>query len=484
MLLREREFHGMNEWIDAVECTRRDLGITPGTSEDVAPRLAEVGMDTVVSRIRTNYRALVRRTGVHYRYVEYFAACVVSHFHDGDAHRAPAWLIERLRRWRASESPVAPGMVRIEFVHGREPASPPDIRSVVEFIHMAIGEGKPKPAIYGPTGTVANPPKFSIGEPIMIVITPHSSQPSAGTLITPERQTVPLQDLFSEMQAVQWKNVPVPYGLEILWPYEVPMLGYDEAELSNMRARLGEAGIVTTWVLVDRFVAFYDGGCVMLPLRTVEGLPQPTTLQHLVGLPDAAIVNRLTMPIPMVVDGSGAVQACELDTSPAPGQLRIPWVFRHLGEVQPLQPKVTRDRSLPNDERPFARTWQDLAQRIAVHPTLRGGRGAPQKRTRVPGLRIYSKLVGDLYRQKLNEWGEKRRALHEELGEPNRPIPDLSPEDRRVLWDSARREVRRQIPQEHRNAIPADLKDAIDAEAPWRSSGQESGIVTGTSSQV
>lgn len=461
----------MSEWLDCVEVARRRIDLRDGTREAVERRLAEVGMDRTVASVRENYREFVRRTGAHDRYVEYFAACVMSHFGDHDRHEAPAWLLARLNRWRIAEAPVPPGTVRLEFAHGEPAQQPTTLQSVHDFIRMALGERDDPPPIYGPAGTIINRPEFSLGEPMMIVILPPGSRPSEGTLIRPERQNVPLSDFQDEMKSPTWKVASVPYGFEVSWPYEAPMLTATVDGLREARSRLASAGVVSTWLLVDRFVAFFRGGWFMLPLRTVKGLQQATTMQRLVGLPDAVPLAKLAMPVPLIVDGSGTVHMCWVDTPAPPGHLRYPFRFRHLGEVRALQPEVVADASLPSDEQAFVRKWRDLVAEVAVHRALRAGRGRPPKRTGVPGGLDYSKLVAMGYRRRLAEWGEHRSREQAELGVLDSVPRDPTPQDRQSMWEGAMREARQHVPADLRGPIEKGTKAAVEGDSPWRPSG-------------
>lgn len=472
MSLRDQELHALDEWIEAVEQARADLGVVAGSHGEVSQRLAQLGESAVVACVRARFRRVVRLTGLHDRYVEYFAACVTSHFEDGDVHRVPAWLREYLRRWRSSENPVPAGTVRMEFLHGRPIGIPPS-QGPTEMLRIAYTETlhltaeTPEQAVPGASAVAAEDPDWSITEPTLMVIT-RSPDPEDGLAVSPERQPLPVGNLLGDLAAAPWVRVPMPYGLEVLWPYEVPMMSLNESDLSAMGDTLRLAGVPTSWILMDRLVAFHDGRWLMLPPRAVENLPGLVDLHTLFGLPRSALIATLAMPIPLVEDGSGLSHVIELEDSPPPGQLRPPWVFRHLGEVRPLQPKVTVDRTVPNDEAGLVDAWNRLSQMVAVHPTVRPGRGAPPKRTRVPGLHVYSKVVASLYRRKLVAWGRDWLQKAHERGEQAPAVPDPPREERRLLWDSARREARGQIPQEARDPIPDGTREAVEHETPWR----------------
>jgi len=104
---------------------------------------------------------------------------------------------------------------------------------------------------------------------------------------------------------------------------------------------------------------------------------------------------------------------------------------------------------------------------VSIDPRLRPGRGAPPKQYRVPGFRLYSHVVAHLYRRKLEEWGHDWVARQRELGQTPRDVPAPDRRTLSSLWEGAKREARRQIAQEYRDAIPADMRVRVEREAPW-----------------
>ena len=254
VLLREREHHATDEWIAAVERTRAALGIEGDSPTDVDRRLAAFGFARVVAVVREQDRQLVGRTGLHDRYVEYFAACVVSQFADGDRHALPARLKEGLRRQRSAESPVPPGMVRLEFTHGKAAVTRPTVESVEQYLRMQLvdvpstapssGAASNASSRTPSAATAAADPDWSISVPYFFVVTPHAPESAAGVAPSSTPQVLPIHDLQEEMRSADWVPAPLPYGLDVRWPYETPMLSPTESELFAMRADLGLAGLV------------------------------------------------------------------------------------------------------------------------------------------------------------------------------------------------------------------------------------------------
>lgn len=456
--LREQELHAMDDWHAAVGKTRADLSIAEAPQPGVGAQLEARGKESVAACIMTRYAELVRRTGLHDRYIEYFAACVLAHFDHGSAHRAPAWLCEHLRRQRSSQHPVQPGTVRLEFHHGQPCASPP-AADLAEIIHVAFTQTTTlRPVVGGfwtPRGWHDGQGNgWSITDCSELIFS-RSRNPAHGLIITREPQPAPIHDHLAELRRSDWRDVPMPYGLEVLWPYEVPMMSLTEEGIQGLARELRDSGIVTTWLQIDRLVAVHHGRWLMLPYRSVENWPGPLDLIKLFALPPSAIIVRFTTPVPFADDGSGARMVVEFETAPPPGTRQVPWDFRQLGEVRPLQPEITSDESLPNDEAAFARAWRLLAQLVAVHPSLRPGRGGPPKRVRVPGMHAHPRVVAGLYRQKLVEFGAEWRRR-----------PDAR--ECHSLWESAKREARRQIAREEREPIPDSIRLAVEREEPWK----------------
>ncbi len=129
---------------------------------------------------------------------------------------------------------------------------------------------------------------------------------------------------------------------------------------------------------------------------------------------------------------------------------------------------MTVDRRVPNDEAPFVNAWERMARQISVDPAFRPDRGAPPKRTQVPRLHVYSKVVATLYRRKLAQWGQDCIEKARERGEQLSVVPDAPREERRLLRQRARDEARKQIPKEACDTIPDGTREAVESEAPWR----------------
>lgn len=321
-----------------------------------------------------------------------------------------------------------------------------------------------------PVGASVVPNDLSVADPIILEMTPHSSNPARGLAVTQEpqpRSVHDIKDFRSELESAEWVDVPMPYGLELLWPYIVPMICLSEPDILALREQLQDAGVVTTWMLMDRLVVRRRGRWAMLPLRFAENLPGGVPLNRLFGLADNAMITTMQMPVPIQVDGSGAVHLVEFDRSAPLGDIDLQWILRDLGTVQPFQPQLTVDGTLPGDERDFAEGWRRLIEEAATHPKLRGGRGAPPRRTRPPGEPVFSGLVESEYRRLLREWGLEEADRARQRGERSASPPAPS---RTVLsrkWESAKRSARTQVPLAERDAIPHDLKAAVEAEAPW-----------------
>lgn len=412
MIQRVQELHALPLWLQTVEATRETLGPVATTQEGLERRLRALGPDAVVHTMRAAYRSVVAATGLSDRYAPYFAACALTHRGAARVHDSPLWLVNQMAHPRFPSDRWLAGQVRLTFFH-RDQDDP---------------DGG---------GAEASP-------------------------------LAPFRD--HQAEAWTWQRVSMPYGVEVLWPYEVPLLTWDPEDWARLQTDLRADGVPMTWVLMDRLVAVYRDAWLMLPLRVAGPLSQAYTLPQVYQLPAEASLVRMTLPIPMAVDGSGARLVTALDPFPGPhpdGLRR----FRHLGEVRPMAPRVIIDPGLPRDEKTFAEMWQRLVKHVTVHPRLQGGRGAPARYGYTPGVKVYSHLVGQLYRDRLARWGEAWRDREQQLGHPPEGLTPTPPDEtRRSLWETARREGRRRVTKkEHRDRIPKGLQAQIDAEEPWKS---------------
>ncbi len=465
MPLRDRELHDAVAWIQAVETARQALAVNPASSAWVEATLARQGRDAVVSGLRGAYRALVARTGLADRYEEYFAACVVSHFGPTDPHQVPAWLRERLRRARTADHPLPAGMVRVEFYHAPALDWVPTVDTVPALIHISpasVFVGLPPDGVPNDGGGMP----LSIGDSVGFEVRPQADPPDTGGTVIPvgTSQNVPLHNLRADYTAADWVPVPLPYGVEVLWPYQVPMLSVDAADLERLRHDVALQGVVSTWVVMERQVAFHQGRARVLPFRTVAGSPRPP-LTTLFGLPADAVLGMFPAPAPFLNDGAGAVHVYTLDDTPPRAR---PWTFRHLGELRPIPPQVIEDASLPNDEQAWVQYWKRLVPIVSMHPAFRPGRGAPPRHPRIPGLRAYSVLVRSLYTAALTRWGDTQRQEQTERGESGSPVGAPDATTRQRFWESAKRMARHHGPDKtQRDPIPDDLKAVVEAAEPW-----------------
>ena len=460
MPLRDLELHSADAWLEAVEAARAASSAW-GDAE-----LTPQGCDAVASGLREAYRALVGRTGLADRYEEYFAACAVSHFGPADRHQVPTWLHERLRRARMADHPLPAGMIRVEFYHA--PAL--DWVPTVDTVHPSI--------LISPSGTPTDQSRadgaagdggwtpLSIGDSVGFEVRPHADPHDADGTVVPvgTSQNVPLHNLRADYTAANWVPVPLPYGVEVLWPYQVPMLSVDAADLERLRHDMALDGVVSTWVVMERQVAFHQGRARVLPFRTAAGSPRPP-LTTLFGLPADAVVGTFPAPAPFLNDKAGAVHVYTLDDTTPRAR---PWTFRHLGELHPIAPQVIPDAGLPNDEQAWVNDWKRLVLSVSMHPAFRPGRGAPPRHPRIPGLRAYSVVVRSLYTAALTRWGDTQRQEQAERGESESPVGAPNATTRQRLWNSAKDMARHHVPDKtQRDPIPADLKAAVEAAEPW-----------------
>lgn len=465
MPLRDLELHHAEAWIQAVEATRQALAVSPAWSTGVDTDVTPQRCDAVATALRGAYRALVARTGLADRYEEYFAACVVSHFGAADPHQMPSWLRERLRRARMADHPLPAGMIRLEFYHAPALDWSPTVDTVPALVRVSPGSvsvGLPPDGVPGDGGVIP----LSIGDSIGFEVRPQADpHDTGGTVIQAgTTQQVPLHNLRADYTSADWVPVPLPYGVEVLWPYQVPMLSVDADDLERLRHDVGLQGVVSTWVVMDRQVAFHQGRARVLPFRIVAGAPRPP-LTTVFGLPADAVLGTFPAPAPFLNDGAGAVHVYTLDDTTPRAR---PWTFRHLGDLRPIAPHVSADANLPNDEQAWVRYWKRFVPTVSMHPAFRPGRGAPPRHPRIPGLRAYSGLVRSLYTDALIRWGDTQRQERAERGEAGSPVGAPNAPTRQRLWDSAKRTARNHVPDKtQRDAIPAALKAAVEATEPW-----------------
>lgn len=302
-----------------------------------------------------------------------------------DPHQVPSWLRERLRRARMADHPLPPGMVRLEFYHARALDWSPTVDTVPALVRVSpSGSETGESRSDGAPGDGGEMP-LSIGDSVGVEVRPQADPPGTAGTVIPVGTTrqVPLHNLRADYLAADWVPVPLPYGVEVLWPYQVPMLSIDAADLERLRHDVALQGGVSTWVVMERQVAFHQSRARVLPFRTVAGGPRPP-LTTLFGLPADAVVGTFLAPAPFLNDGAGAVHVYTVDDTTPRAR---PWTFRHLGELRPIPPQVIEDASLPNDEQAWVQYWKRFVPTVSMYSAFRPGRGAPPRHPRIPGLR-------------------------------------------------------------------------------------------------
>lgn len=429
---REVELH-TPEWGRCAEAVRREIGLGPGTDADIEQRLSRYGRQRTAALVREAFRGLERH-GVPGRYLEYFAGCSVSHFGPGwSLHRLPRWLAARLRRIQDLEDPLPPGRYRLGPLYGDRVDFPPE-----------------------------------------------------SALLPGEIGLLSLWNARPVEDSPEWGPASLPFAFEIEWPYEVPS-ALGAATVKQFKEELlNKLGIHTSWVYVGRFVALVGDRWQMLPFRLME-LARPVSLAAAYGLPEDTPVGIWPTLIPTIPGAGSAAQpegeehsaagrllpteqvayAIRLDNPAHPG--RPLTSFRSLGELRPFVPRLLADPVVPKEEQVLLRQWKELIDYLAVHPALRERRGRPRSNLAPVRPFQYPDVVAMLYRAELMEWARERSS-------EARPEPRPTEQERKRLWENAKRQARRVVPKEQRTELPPDLRARVEAEEPWREAWRSTGL--------